>query len=143
MRDVRQATVNGGGIPSGGSQTDADPVRLTPEQVRQLQKEFEERLRQAQGIIPDLREDRELASEMEGLLARMRGLNGAGLGVSPAALMQLSREVLEPLRQFELALSRRLNEVSAKNKLSRPSEDDVPAGYRKMVDEYFKKIAVK
>ena len=88
-------------------------------------------------------EDRELAAEMEALLNRMKKLGGQGLAVSSDAMGQLSREVLEPLKQFELALSRRLNEMSARNKLSRPSEDDVPPAYRKMVDEYFKKIAIK
>jgi hypothetical protein len=143
-RDGRPVDMTGSGSPVRGDRSDSNPRRLTPEEIRQLQREYAERVRQAQGIIPDLKEDRELAAEMEALLGRMRALNGQSLGVvSSEAMGRLFGEVLEPLKQFELALSRKLNEMSARNKLSRPSEDDVPPAYRKMVEEYLKKIAIK
>jgi hypothetical protein len=108
-----------------------------------MQREYEERTKQARDIMPELQGDADLSKELARVLAGMQALNRNDLGVSPQFLAQLQREILAPLRQFEIELSRRIGEIASRDKLHRISDDDIPPAFRKMVDEYFKRVAGK
>jgi hypothetical protein len=53
----------------------------------------------------------------------------------------LKDQVVEPLRSVEIELSKRLQLKLGKNNLRLSDEGDAPAGYRKLVDEYYKRLS--
>ena len=53
----------------------------------------------------------------------------------------LKDKVIEPLRNVELELSKRLQLKLGKNNLRLSDKGEAPAAYRKLVDEYYKRLS--
>jgi hypothetical protein len=66
----------------------------------------------------------------------------ARLGILSAALSALvKQEVIEPLRQLELELSRHLQETSGRTNLRLRDEGAAPEKYRRAVEEYYRRLS--
>lgn len=64
-------------------------------------------------------------------------------GDDQATASRLKAEVIEPLRNIELELSKRLQSQLGKGNLRLADEGAAPERYRKLVDEYYKKLSQK
>ncbi|MGH9800698.1 MAG: hypothetical protein ACRD82_10060, partial [Blastocatellia bacterium] len=53
----------------------------------------------------------------------------------------LKDQVVEPLRSIEMELSKRVQAKLGINRLRLGDEGAAPAGYRKLVDEYYKRLS--
>jgi hypothetical protein len=58
-----------------------------------------------------------------------------------ATAASLKADVVEPLRQLELELSRRLQQQSARTNLRLRDEGAAPEKYRKAVEEYYRRLS--
>jgi hypothetical protein len=121
--------MTGGGRPTGGD--------------RQLGSELRERLREAQDLRRDLqREGRggDLTRQLDEAIQELQRL-ASGQGDGNIAAERLKAEVIEPLRQIELELSRRLQAKLGRANLRLADEGAAPERYRKLVDEYYKRLS--
>ena len=109
---------------------------------RQLPAEIRERLQEAQ----ELR--RQWGSTTFGPVTRLdeviqqlkRFADGHMEGDAATAAL-LKQDVVEPLRQLELELSRRTQQQSGKTNLRLRDEGAAPEQYRKAVEEYYRRLA--
>jgi hypothetical protein len=85
---------------------------------------------------------RELARELEGIANNLQGLmrDAARLG-DPQAIEKLANQIIEPFRGIEMELSKELQILLAKENIRSAQEDEIPAGYQKYVEEYYKKLS--
>lgn len=79
-------------------------------------------------------------ADLDQLLQQMGDLSLLGLNRDPRALERLRNEIVEGLRQFEYRLWRELRGGEAE-RVYLGNSDQVPPGYRELVDEYFRKLA--
>jgi len=117
--------------------------RLTPEQVRQFDKEYQLRFREGQELARQLRDRPELAAQVEDILKRMKGMPTARMLADEAELARLKSSVIEGFRQLELQLSRELNEIARKDNIRLSKDEDIPKEYRKQVEDYYRALAEK
>jgi len=59
----------------------------------------------------------------------------------PQAIAKLANQVIEPFKGIEMELSRELQIMLAKENIRSAQEDEIPAGYQKFVEEYYKKLS--
>jgi hypothetical protein len=122
--------MDGGGPPAGGN--------------RQLAAEIAERLREAEDLRRGLGKDRDLARGLDQAIQNLRNLSQANEGrfrddTQTAAL--LKTQVVDPLREVEVELSRRLQAKLGRNNLRLSDQGEAPELYRKLVDEYYKRLS--
>lgn len=115
---------------------------------RQLNAELRERLREAQDLRRDIqREGRsgDLTRDLDQAIRELEQLvnNGQGGANGAQVLDKLKNDVIEPLRQVELELSRLLQAKLGKANLRLADEGAAPERYRKLVDEYYKRLSQK
>ena len=67
----------------------------------------------------------------------MNGRNGG----DPAQLDKLAQQIIDPFRSVELELSRELQVLLAKENIRSAQEEEIPEGYKKLVEEYYKKLS--
>ncbi len=70
----------------------------------------------------------------------MRDFRIRGINQDPLALESLRDDIVEGLKQFEYRLWREI-EGEDENRLYLAGADEVPAGYRDLVEEYFTSLA--
>lgn len=58
----------------------------------------------------------------------------------PAEIERLANQIVDPMKNVELELSRRLQIMMAKDNIRSAQEDEIPAGYRKLVEDYYKRL---
>lgn len=127
------------GAPSGGA-TRGDPEPFSDEEIRQFSREFGQRLGQARDLRDRLAEaGRELPELEEAMEAMAQLQDPETYGDLPqvAALQELIRENLMRL-EFQL---RREVEGDGQGQAALTGSDDVPPGFRRMVEEYFRNLA--
>jgi len=142
------------GSPTGGSPTGAGdrplgigPLgpaayggRLDREDARQFSRELRERRTEAEALRRDLAAQGIDTKELDALLQRMRALEGTPMGDLTDNVLAAQQAVAEGLESFEFGLRRKLAGAAADGpRLGR--SDEVPPGYRALVDEYFKALA--
>jgi hypothetical protein len=108
--------------------------------VRQFRREIAERINEADGIRRELQDQRVDAEELAALIARLRALDDRLVSGDPRALASLRTEVIPGLKEFEYGLRRRLMGDEAPRLLLGES-DDVPEGYRELVEEYYRALS--
>ena len=59
----------------------------------------------------------------------------------PRAIDRLASQIIDPLRGIELELSRNLQLLLSKENIRSAQEDEIPQGYQKLVEEYYKKLS--
>jgi hypothetical protein len=66
--------------------------------------------------------------------------NGAFDG-DPAEIERLAQQIIDPFRSVELELSRELQLLMAKENVRSARDDEIPSGYRPLVEEYYRRLS--
>jgi hypothetical protein len=109
---------------------------------RQLPAEVRERLREAQ----DLRREWGATSngagrQLDDVIEKLKQLADGRMNGDAATATSLKQDVVEPLRQLELELSRQIQAQSGRTNLRLRDEGAAPEKYRKAVEEYYRKLS--
>ena len=59
----------------------------------------------------------------------------------PSVIEKMAQQIIDPLKSVELDLSRALELLLAKENIRSAREDEIPQGYQKLVEEYYKKLS--
>jgi hypothetical protein len=125
---------------SRGSMPGANRGQLSPEDVRQFGREMRERRGDAEELRQSLAQQGLDARELDALIARMRALESPNAYSNPADAARLQNDVVEGLKAFEFALRRKI-EGPETAQLRLGGSDEVPAGFRALVDQYYRSLA--
>ncbi|MEE8062317.1 MAG: DUF4175 family protein [Gemmatimonadales bacterium] len=143
-----QGGPRGGQQAAGGDSTSANPNvspqngsgRLRPQDLRQFNRELDQRRAQLQELRDQLRQEGIDSEDLDRIIDRLRGL-GSGSGLAgPETIAVLERDIVQGLKEFEYTLRRSLN-PSEDERLLQVSDDEVPGGYEEMVENYYKALA--
>jgi len=121
-----------GGPPNGG--------RLSPDDIRQFSREFRDQRQSAEQLKRELQQMGIDPSDLNRMIDQMRQLENGKTYNDPASLEKLQQSLIEGLKAFEFALRRQVEG----NDRARPvlgASGDVPAGFRQMVDEYYRSLS--
>lgn len=116
------------------------PGTLSAEELRQYQRELSERLRQGNQLRDELREQGLEVQDLDEILRQISRLDVRKINNDPLALDQLREQVVEGMRQFEYRLWRDLS-AAGEEKLYLTTSDQVPTGYRELVEEYYRSLS--
>ncbi|MCA1621625.1 MAG: hypothetical protein LC795_20610, partial [Acidobacteria bacterium] len=108
--------------------------------ARQLASELRERLRDAEGLRRGWG-GTSGGRELGGAIEELRRLADGSMRGEAAAAAALKAQVIDPLRQLELELSRRLREQAGRTNLRLGDEGAAPGRYRKSVEEYYRRLS--
>jgi hypothetical protein len=61
----------------------------------------------------------------------------------PAQLAMLKNEVIDPLRQIEVELARKLQAKLGVSGAGSPGEGDAPDRYRRMIEDYYRRLSAR
>jgi len=113
---------------------------LSRDEIRQLRREARERTAQAEALRDRLREAGRDPRDLQEVVDAMRRLQDEGAYGDPANLQALQDEVVQTLKRLEFSLRRDV-ETTSGQRATLSGSDEVPQGYRKMVEEYYKALA--
>jgi hypothetical protein len=137
---------NGGyalGGPPQGTQLGGDGRRnatgFSSDDVRQLRREYQEQLRQAEDLRRVLGQAGAGTGDLNDVINQLRAFDSDKLFDDPKQLAQLQAAALERLKKFEFDLRKKLG--SDNSQLSLSGSDEVPAGFRQQIEEYYKKLS--
>jgi hypothetical protein len=146
----QQGNQQSGGNQNGGSQSDGNKQRTGPDlnatmsgggggDARQLPAEIRERLQEAQ----DLRREwgTNNAGRLDQVIDELKQLADGKREGDAATASLLKKDVIEPLRQLELELSRQLQQQSGRTNLRLRDEGAAPEKYRRAVEEYYRRLS--
>jgi hypothetical protein len=107
---------------------------------RQLRRDLREGITDAQELRRMLGAEGVDVGDLDRYIARLRALDGRERWGDPAAQRILELEVIQGLKEFEFALRRQL-EGGDQQRLFLSGSDEVPDGYRKLVEEYYRALS--
>ncbi len=152
----QQGSQNGqqqGGQQAGGTQSgggDRSGNRLGPQwgpigdgwgDNRQFSAEIRERLREAQDLRREWGTTGLGAGRLDEVIEELRRLADGRMEGDAATASYLKADVVEPLRQLELELSRHLQQQSGRTNLRLRDEGAAPEKYRRAVEEYYRRLS--
>lgn len=108
---------------------------------RQLSSELRERLREAEDLRRQLGGANDLGRELNGVIEGLRRLGSGPVRDDNETAGLLRSQVIDPLRAIEVALSQRLQTKTGRGGLRLIDEGAAPDRYRKLVDEYYKRLS--
>jgi hypothetical protein len=123
----------GGGVPNG---------RLSADDIRQFAREFRDQRQSAEQLRKDLQQMGVDPSDLNRMIDQMRQLENGKAYNDPAAIEKLQQSLIEGLKAFEFALRRQV-EGNDKGRPVLGASGEVPAGFRQMVDEYYRSLSKK
>lgn len=118
----------GGGPPRGGQ--------------RQLESELRQRLADAEELKRALGRNSDLARDLNRAIEQLRRINPNAFA-DPAQLAALKNDVIDPLRQLEIELARRLQAKLGNNGPGSLGDGDAPDRYRKVIEEYYRRLSAR
>ena len=122
------------GAPGGGR------GRLTPDDTRQFRREFRDRRESAEALRRELAAQGRGVAELDRLIARLRELESRRSYDDAEEIARLQAAVIEGFKAFEFALWRDVEQqTGAEPRLG--GADEVPAGFRALVEEYYRSLA--
>ena len=127
------------GSPYGGA-TRGDPRRLSPEEIRQYRSEFGQRADQVRDLRNQLRESGRPVEDLQAVLEAMERLQAEDVYADPSQLANLHEDILNQLKRLEFGLRRDV-EGEADRRATLTGSDEVPDGYRRLVEEYYRTLA--
>ncbi|WP_420635453.1 DUF4175 family protein [Candidatus Palauibacter sp.] len=128
----------GQGFAPGGGGGGGGP-RLSPEDIRQFQREFRQRREDAGRLRDDLRQEGVDVGDLDRAIAGLDRLRTMGDFDDPEEIARLQADVLRGLKDFEFFLRRNLGEQIERFFLS--GSDDVPKEYRELVEAYYRALS--
>ncbi len=109
---------------------------------RQFPAEIRERVREAQDLRQQWAGTTTGGSrELDQIIDRLKKLADGHMEGGAATAALLKADVIEPLRQLELELSRQIQQQSARTNLRLRDEGAAPEKYRKAVEEYYRRLS--
>jgi hypothetical protein len=118
---------------NGGDRTRAFDPRQFQATAQQTVTDLEALRAQVQNTNPNL------VRQLDEALARARGLTGRGAG-DPAELERLAQSIIDPLRNVELDLSRKLDILTGQDSVRTAQEEEIPATLKNVIGNYLKTI---
>jgi len=132
-------------MPGGGASGDARPQgqgRYQGDDVRQYRREYQELQRDAQQLRQELQRAGVNAGELDEAMRGIQGLADSDKGYAdPKGLQMLQADALDRLKKFEFTLRRKMD--AGHDTLSLSGSDEVPAGFRQAIEEYYRALAKK
>ena len=108
---------------------------------RQLPAEIRERLREAQDLRREWGATGLGAGRLDEVIEELRRLADGKMDGDAATAALLKADVVEPLRQLELELSRQVQQMSGRTNLRLRDEGAAPEKYRRAVEEYYRRLS--
>jgi hypothetical protein len=108
---------------------------------RQLPSEIRERLREAQDLRREWGATGLGAGRLDDVIEELKRLADGKMEGDAATAALLKADVVEPLRQLELELSRQLQQQSGRTNLRLRDEGAAPEKYRRAVEEYYRRLS--
>jgi len=124
----------------GGPAFDTRARALTPDEVRDFRREFERRLDDAEALRRYLSEVGANAPEISEAIDDLRALASARPYGDLPALAQLQNELQENLQRLEFRIRREV-EGDGSDRAVLNGFDEVPEGFRALVEEYFRVLS--
>jgi len=139
----------GGSQNGGGSQSERNRGGIDRNGVmggdwgdnRQLPAEIRERLREAQDLRREWGVSGLGAGRLDEVIEELRRLADGKMDGDAATAALLKADVVEPLRQLELELSRQVQQQSGRTNLRLRDEGAAPEKYRRAVEEYYRRLS--
>jgi hypothetical protein len=113
---------------------------MSGEDARQFSRELRSQRESAEALRRELARGGTSTEDLQRLIARLRELESGRAFNDPEELARLRGAVLDGVKEFEFSLRRQLGESERDGPVLGGS-NDVPAGYREMVSEYFRSLA--
>ena len=110
-----------------------------PQDIRQWQREFQERMSEAQDIRRLLDQEGFSAGDLDEVIQSMREFDDPRVYQDAEVIAQLQTLILEELKRFEYRLRREVDSES--DDLFLASSDDVPPGFRDLIEEYYRVLS--
>jgi hypothetical protein len=117
-----------------------NPGALTGEQVRQFRGEVRERLAEAQALRQELSRTGLDVSRLDEVIRDLRRLDGDGPWRDARELQRLQSALVDGVKQFEFGLRRDIL-GQGRDGMYLSGREDVPEGFRRMVEEYYRALA--
>lgn len=140
---MRERGDAGGQGQPGGSSSGAPGAgrgRLTPDDTRQFRREFRDRRESAEALRRELAAQGRDVGDLEQLIGRLRELEARRSYDDAEEIATLQAAVIEGFKAFEFALWRDVEQqTGAEPRLE--GGDEVPAGFRALVEEYYRSLA--
>ena len=124
----------GNNTPRGGSPVQPDNSPVPPRRA------YDESLRDLNQLRQAVREDPEMAKEVQQLIQQMERLDPSRFPGNPALVEQLHSQVLADVDKLELQLRRQLDEKDSGQVRSGETKL-VPQGYEESVAEYYRRLS--
>jgi cytochrome c biogenesis protein CcdA len=139
-RPDRPTDVQGDVSSLSGGATRGDPRRLSPDEVRQFRREILERGDQVRNLQARLDQAGMDAADLRAVIQAMGRLQRNGIYDNPTQVALLQDEILDALKRLEFGLRRQV-EGASDGPASLAGSGDVPDEYRRLVEEYYRKLA--
>jgi len=114
--------------------------RPSADEIRQFQREMRRRSEEVRDLRRKLGEAGRDGEELDGVLRAMRRLQVGSIYDNPAQVARLQEDVLLGLKGLEFGLRRAVEGGGGRAAVFTGS-DDVPDGYRALVEEYYRALA--
>ena len=124
----------------GGAYADGRLGRLTQGEIRQFRSESRQRIQDAievQRLLEEVDLDQQQLGEV---ISALRQLDREDVYLDLAELNRLQSQIVEGLKQLEFAVRREL-EGEGQDRIFVSGSDDVPAGFRRLVEEYSRALS--
>jgi methyl-accepting chemotaxis protein len=108
--------------------------------MRQLQGELRQRVQDAQELRRMLDRNSAEAQDVDRVIQELMRMSNDRRYDDPAGIERL-RQAIDLLHQVELELGGALAQLIQNNKYYYADDSEVPAAYRKLVEEYYKALA--
>jgi hypothetical protein len=109
---------------------------------RQLRSELRERLRDAEGLRREWGSTSGVSvGKLGEIVEELRRMADGQMRGDAQTAAALKAQVIDPLRQLELELSRRMREQLGRTNLRLIDEGAAPERYRKAVEDYYKRLS--
>jgi hypothetical protein len=117
-----------------------NPEPFTEEEIAQYTREFAQRLAQAQELQRALEASGQEVPDLEEAINALEQLRDPETYGDLPQIALLQAQIEENLKRLEFVLRREV-EGERPGRAALTGSDEVPAGFRKMVEEYFKNLA--
>ena len=125
---------------AGGATRGSRQRPLTADEIRDFRQEFEQRLGDAQALRRDLTQAGVEAAELEEVMDALGQLTNARPYTDLPELERLQSALQENLQRLEFRLRREV-EGDGSDRAVLNGSDEVPDGFRSMVEEYFRALS--
>ena len=112
-----------------------------PDDIRQFRNEWRQWEADAQALRQQLQGQGVDVRDLDQALRDLRNLQADQAFVDPANLSALQASALDKLKKFEFNLRKKAE--GADQQLSLSGSDEVPAGFRTAIEEYYRALARK